>query len=513
MSSADTSSTDISVDALYLRASLYDNEGKYDQAADMYEQVLESTDSAHVYLRLAQTYIKLNDLQAVKLTVEKGLKHNPDSVELIALMGDIYRMNKDNMPKAVEMYKKAYELSSDIKFVEALADAYEDMNDFNSAISAYNQLIAVEKKSEYYVGRAKMYDRLGLEKEALADYHTAADVDGNFFAASRLADYYLGRNDTEVASKYLKMVIQRNPGNIIAQFRLAEILKKQGKEGDAYPLYESILENLDGNERLYVLKQLGSLSYNAKKFDRAYDYFKRAYAIDKDIQTGYSSALMAEAAKMDNEAEATYNELVAKRPDFADARKRLAVIYIRDNEPDRAIKVLSDIDKIYKDVDFYRITAEAYVQKKDYISAENVLMNALLENDKDIKLRLDLAVLYDEQKQRDKAVALVKEGLKHHPENESFLNFLGYMYAELGINLKDAERMIRKALDKRPEEPAYLDSLGWVLYKQGKYKEAYVFLKRAAKKAPNEDEIIAHLKLIMKKLGIKKSVDEAIKED
>ncbi|WP_303851797.1 tetratricopeptide repeat protein [Seleniivibrio woodruffii] len=513
ISSADTSTADYSLDSLYMRASLYDNEGRYEEAADLYEQMLENTDSAYVYLKLAQTYIKLNDLQAVKLTVEKGLRHNPDSVELVGLMGDIYRMNRENMPKAVEMYKKAYELSNDSKYVESLADAYEEMRDFNSAISAYNQLISKEKKSEYYVGRAKMYAMLGLDKEALADYHTAADIDGNFFAASRLADYYLGLNDTANAVKYLKMVIQTNPGNIIAQFRLAEILKKQGKEVDAYPLYESILENLQGNEKLYVLKQLGSLSYNAGKYDRAYDYFRRAFEIDNDIQTGYSMALMAEAARMDTEAEAAYNALLVRRPDFADARKRLAVIYIRDKEPERAIKVLADIDKIYKDVDFYRITAEAYIQKEDYISAENVLINALRENDKDIKLRLDLAVLYDEQKQRDKAVELIKQGLKHHPDNESFLNFLGYMYAEMGVNLKEGERLIRKALDKRPEEAAYLDSLGWILYKQGKYKDAFVYQKRAVKKAPDEPEITAHMKAIMKKLGIKKSIDDIIKED
>lgn len=189
------------------------------------------------------------------------------------------------------------------------------------------------------------------------------------------------------------------------------------------------------------------------------------------------------------------------------------MIYIRDKEPDRAIKALEGIDKIYKDVDFYRITAEAYIQKEDYASAEKVLVGALAENDKDIKLRLDLAVMYDEQKQRDKAVATIKEGLTHYPDNESFLNFLGYMYAEMGTNLKEGEKLIRKALEKKPEEAAYLDSLGWILYKQGKYKEALTYQKRAAKKAPDEEEIVSHLKAIMKKLGIKKSVDEIIKEN
>ncbi|TCK62079.1 tetratricopeptide repeat protein [Seleniivibrio woodruffii] len=513
MSSADTNITDLTNDALYLRASMYDNEGKYEEAAEIYEHLLASDNNAHIYLKLAQAYIKMNDLQSVKITVEKGLKKNPDFVELIGLMGDIYRMSKDTLPKSLELYKKAYDISKDQKYLESIASVYEDTQDFNSAISTYNQLIATEKKSEYYVGRAKMYARLGLDKESLSDYHTAADIDSNFFAASRLADYYLGKNDTENAVKYLKMIIQVNPGNIIAQFRLAEILKRQGQEGDAYPLYESILTNLEGNEKLYVLKQLGSLSYNARKFDRAYDYFKRAYEIDKDIQTGYSMALMAEAAKMDMEAEAAYKSILAKRPDFADARKRLAIIYIREKKADAAVEVLKGVDRKYADVDFYRILAEAYSQQENFEAAEDTLVKALAENDKDIKLRLDLAVLYDGQKEKAKAVEVVKQGLKIYPDNESFLNFLGYMYAEMGINLKEGEKLIRKALAAKPNEPAYLDSLGWILYKQGKYKDAYVYQKKAVKLAPEEQEIVEHMKAIMKKLGIKKTIDEVIKEN
>lgn len=55
--------------------------------------------------------------------------------------------------------------------------------------------------------------------------------------------------------------------------------------------------------------------------------------------------------------------------------------------------------------------------------------------------------------------------------------------------------------------------MGWVLYKMGKYKDAYKFQKRAVKAAPDEKEIVDHMKMILKKLGKTKSIEDVIKED
>ena len=61
-------------------------------------------------------------------------------------------------------------------------------------------------------------------------------------------------------------------------------------------------------------------------------------------------------------------------------------------------------------------------------------------------------------------------------------NDLGYLYAEQGKNLEKAESMIRKALQEDPENYAYLDSMGWVLFKRGKVKEALATLTKAAER-------------------------------
>jgi len=83
------------------------------------------------------------------------------------------------------------------------------------------------------------------------------------------------------------------------------------------------------------------------------------------------------------------------------------------------------------------------------------------------------------------------------------LNYLGYMWAERGANLPEAETFIRRALERDPDNAAYLDSLGWVLYQQGRYHEALPPLERAAKlSAAEPDPVIEeHLGDVFEKLG------------
>ena len=86
------------------------------------------------------------------------------------------------------------------------------------------------------------------------------------------------------------------------------------------------------------------------------------------------------------------------------------------------------------------------------------------------------------------------------------LNDLGYLWADRGVNLPRAERMIRAAVAAEPDNAAYLDSLGWVLLKRGKPSEAQAPLERAAKLATEQGQdgdgtIWAHLGDLWSALG------------
>ncbi|MFH1420260.1 MAG: tetratricopeptide repeat protein [Planctomycetota bacterium] len=77
-----------------------------------------------------------------------------------------------------------------------------------------------------------------------------------------------------------------------------------------------------------------------------------------------------------------------------------------------------------------------------------------------------------------------------NPGDPGINNDLGYTWADAGTNLQQAEEMIRLAVGEHPREAAYVDSLGWVLYKMGRFEEAIVQLQRAVRHAETEDPTI-----------------------
>src|SRR5207247_1682915 len=73
------------------------------------------------------------------------------------------------------------------------------------------------------------------------------------------------------------------------------------------------------------------------------------------------------------------------------------------------------------------------------------------------------------------------------------LNYLGYTYAEMGVRLDEAEKLIRRALEIEPDDGFYVDSLGWVYYQRGDYRRAVEHLERAVELAGDDPTVAEHL--------------------
>ena len=149
---------------------------------------------------------------------------------------------------------------------------------------------------------------------------------------------------------------------------------------------------------------------------------------------------------------------------------------------------------------------EAYLSSLDKIDANPALKGEVRDRFKD-RTRYILTGLYVDNKEIDKAARNLQTLIKRNPDNATYKNDLGFIWADNDMNLEESEKLIKEAidLDKKEKEKlkkdgkldevkpnaAYLDSLGWVLFKQKKYKEALIPLKEAAA----DDEEGSHLEI------------------
>src|SRR5256714_1817994 len=99
----------------------------------------------------------------------------------------------------------------------------------------------------------------------------------------------------------------------------------------------------------------------------------------------------------------------------------------------------------------------------------------------------------ERSKQWNKAEADMRKALQLQPEQPHVLNYLGYSWIDQGINLDEGMRMIKRAVDQRPDDGYIVDSLGWAYYRIGNFEDAVKNLERAIDLKPEDPTINDHL--------------------
>ncbi|MDR2759698.1 MAG: tetratricopeptide repeat protein [Spirochaetaceae bacterium] len=114
-----------------------------------------------------------------------------------------------------------------------------------------------------------------------------------------------------------------------------------------------------------------------------------------------------------------------------------------------------------------------------------------------VQLYTTLAYAAWTQKHYKQAVELYEKALDLDENNTTALNGLGFILVDTGIDIFRGLRFCRKAVDRKPQNPAYLDSLGWAYFKNGEPQEARVWLRRALDLAPREQVIKTHMRMVV----------------
>ena len=123
-----------------------------------------------------------------------------------------------------------------------------------------------------------------------------------------------------------------------------------------------------------------------------------------------------------------------------------------------------------------------------------------VSKDEKVQLYFMRGAMLERQKKYDASEAAFRKVLELAPDYTGALNYLGYMLADRNVKLDEAYQLIKKAVDLEPDKGEYLDSLGWVYYRQGKLDEAAAQLQRALD-ITEDPTIHDHLGDVYAKLG------------
>lgn len=490
--------------SLYLKATKLEESGKFEEAAEILQEIIKSDKSSHLYSKLVEIYFEAGNANSAEVILKEAEKLFPKDAYFKFTLGQVYEFHKNDKEKAFEYYREATKLTDEPQYKLAAIRLAESIEKYDEALQIVNLLIKEEEKSLYYYERGRIYQKSGDKEKAIKDYEKAIKIDNNMPSMLRLADIYLTDNNNKKAKEILEQIVKNGETLILPELTLGQLYKEDKEFDKAIELYEKVAEKIEGKDRATVLKHLAMAYYEVGDYEKAALNFEWVTELTpEDTLSAYYAGFIYEFLEKIDKAKLIYERALKIQPKYAQLLKRMAVIHILENKFDNALEYINNIDPVERDVDYYLITAEIWSNKKDYNKASIILIDGLNNNPTDTNILYSLAMQYEYLKERDKAVETIKKALKIEPENPVYLNFLGYIYADMNINIKEAYDLIDKALKQDPNNPAYVDSMAWVLYRMKDYKNALNYAEMAYKAMPKDKEIISHLKAIKKELGVK----------
>ncbi len=184
-------------------------------------------------------------------------------------------------------------------------------------------------------------------------------------------------------------------------------------------------------------------------------------------------------------------------PDDMEIHFLYGVFHVKKKNYHSAISnLLRVVDSVYTSIympQAIKILVFCYTKTNNYDIAISIIEDVLSNYFEDVQLKNMLAYIYYEQGKYQKAMSIYADILKDKSDNATALNGLGYSLIENCSRFEEGLHFCSQALEKNPEDPAILDSVGWGYYKLGEYKKAELYLKDAFKKLPKNQIIKKHI--------------------
>lgn len=325
----------------------------------------------------------------------------------------------------------------------------------------------------------------------------------------------LQQRSPAAAAKRLGEFVESYPSAREARLSYARVLVLEKRLPEARKQFEAVANASPKNPD--VVYAVGLLAYQLKDYSAAEEYMKRVLSLGYRDPEGvrYVLGQIAEEQKLWPRAIEWY-ESIATGDHVMPARMRTANAIAKQGKLDEARAFLKRVAAENPEDVVQLIVAEAQLLRDAQRHAEAfaLLSDALGKQPEQPDLLYDLALTAEKLERFDLLETHLRKLIEVKPDHAHAYNALGYSFADRNTRLPEARKLIEKALELAPEDYFIMDSLGWVMYREGDLKGAARELRRAYSGRPDA-EIGAHLGEVLWMLGeqdeARRVWDEALK--
>ena len=476
----------------YVRALDLQDDGEAEQALAAFERVL-NVDPGEVDLatRVAYLLTQQGDYPRAIDILKDAVKAQPKEPGPYLQLAYIYAKYLRKMEPAIRYAQQAITLApEEIEGYQRLAEVQLTAHNPRAALKTLDRAAKVETNDpSFWTQLGKLYLALVAQPDKRPKADELQIINAVFQKAIKLApgdasilkdaaDYYAASEQIKDAIPLYLRVLELQPSDANAREKLATGFMLTNQRGKAIEMLQEIIQQHPEKYQTYellgrVLEEEAKSLFEAKKIDQAKaDYAKAA--------ANYEQSLLVNPAQPDN-----YVHLA-----------ELLLFNLRENE--RAVKLLKEAQHRFPSTpQFTYLLAVALREAGHAQQSVATFAEALHEAEAagqemtNGRFYFEYGAAAERAGLYDKAAELFKQSIDADPADAAeAYNYLGFMWADQGQHLDEAEDYINRALAVDPNNGAYLDSLGWLHYRRGNYQQALSELLRAAKALKVDDPVV-----------------------
>jgi tetratricopeptide (TPR) repeat protein len=479
--------------AHFVEGMAFEENGEMDRALEAYRKVLNvEPGQSQLAARVAGLLIQQDDFPQAIDVLKDAIKANPNNAEPYQQLAFIYLKYLKKTDQAIDYANRAIALNpGDVEGYQRLVEIEVAARQEKKALEVLDRAAKVRSNDPaFWMRLGKLYMAILFKSDAQPKpdelkktneiFKKAADHAGDDPAVLKdIADYYAASQQLKEAIPLYLRVLELQPDDANAREKLATGFILTNQREKAVEMLEQIIKE------------------HPEKY-QSYDLL--AQVLDDEARSLQRANRIEEAKAMFAKVAANYEQSLLINPNHPSTYLHLAELLLGPlRDADRAVKLLTEARRRFPgapEIVYYQAIAqrEAKQSQQAVATFEEALHEAQIDEDDDVinaKFYFNYGAAAEQAGLYEKAADLLRKSISLDPANSAeAYNYIGYMWADHNMNLDEAEAMIRRALESEPNNASYMDSLGWVEFRKGKFDQALNDLLRAAKTVERDDPVV-----------------------
>lgn len=492
-------------DYFFLEAMCERQKGNNDAAFDLLQHCIEiNPNAAEAYFFVAQYYNSLKQQEQALAYLEKAYELNPQNSIYTETLAQAYT-SVHQYDKAIDVFEALFSRESDRDDVLAiLYELYQRSDQLEKAVYALERLEKLDGKSERLsLAKSELYTRLGNKKAAIAEIKALADQYPNDLNYRVMyGDALMQNGQKKQAFAVYQDVLKEEPGNVQAQLSMISYYAAEGNTEKADEMNERVLlnEDVEPSVRMEIMRRevMNNLQ-NGGDSVRILKLFHRLLSVpEPDADMALMCATYMKLREMPADStNSMYERVLQIAPDNSYARLQLVASAWEKDQLDKVIELCKAARQYNPDdMAFYYYQGFAYYRQDDVDNALDAFQNgvSVITEQSNPDLASDFyevmgELLYKKGQVRE-AFAAYDSCLVWKEDKISCLNNYAYYLSELDEQLERAELMSYKTIKAEPKNATYLDTYAWILFKQGRYSEAKIYMDQTLQNDPDTSAVV-----------------------